>query len=83
MAIFQGVIFLFFGVCLLLENYRALDSGWLPCGPNGIKGRLEFRMDTQPLAFWLMFIVYTVAGLSLIIYAVRLLAGWAEPLPLQ
>ena len=54
MTIFQGLLFLFFGVGLLLVNYRALTSGWLPCGPNGIKGRLEFRRDTSPLMFWLI-----------------------------
>lgn len=83
MTIFQGLLFLFFGVGLLLVNYRALTSGWLPCGPNGIKGRLEFRRDTSPLMFWLMFAIYTTAGLALIIFAVRLLAGLAVPLPLQ
>ena len=30
MTIFQGLLFLFFGVGLLLVNYRALTSGWLP-----------------------------------------------------
>jgi len=83
MTIFQGVLFLFFGVGLLVVNYRALDSGWLPCGPNGIKGRLELNRQAQPLGFWLMFLVYTAGGLALIVYAVRLLAGWAAPLPLQ
>ena len=83
MAIFQGLLFLFFGVGLWLVNYRALSSGWLPCGPNGIKGRLEFKRDASPLMFWLMFAIYTTGGLALIIFAIRLLAGLAVPLPLQ
>ena len=83
MAIFQGLLFLFFGVGLLLVNYRALTKGWLPCGPNGIKGRLEFKRDASPLMFWLMFTIYTTGGLALIIFAIRLLTGLAVPLPLQ
>jgi len=83
MTIFQGVLFLFFGVGLLIVNYRALSSGWLPCGPNGLKGRLEVQRQIHPLAFWLVFVVYTAGGLALMIYAIRLLAGWALPLPLR
>lgn len=35
MSIFQGLLFMLFGAGLLLVDYRALRSGWLPCGPNG------------------------------------------------
>lgn len=83
MAIFQGVLILIFGIGLLLMDYRALGTGLLPCGPNGIKGRLEFKKDGQPVAFWLMFGVYMVGGLALTIYAALLLAGRADPLPLR
>lgn len=83
MIIFQGVLFMFFGMGLLVVNYRALDIGWLPCGPNGFKGRLEVHRQTHPLWFWLLFSVYAVGGLALIVYAVRLFAGWALPLPLR
>jgi hypothetical protein len=83
MHIFQGVIFLFFGVGLLLVVYQSLSRGWLPCGPNGLKDRLEFHRDQQPLLYWLMFVVYASAGIVLTIYAVRLFIGDAEPLPLQ
>ena len=82
MAIFQGLLFLFFGIGLLVVSYFALDKGWLPCGPNGFKGRLEVQRQTNPLGFWLLFLVYTAGGLTLIVYAVRLLAGWVLPLPL-
>jgi len=83
MAVIQGLLFLFFGVGLLIMDWQSLAKGWLPCGPNGLKGRLEFRRDEQPLAFWLMFAVYGAGGMWLTVFALRLLAGNAEPLPLQ
>ena len=83
MRIFQGLLFLFFGIGLLTMDYRSLSRGWLPCGSNGLKGRLEFRRDRQPMAFWAMFALYLIAGLSLAIFAAGLLLGLAEPLPLR
>lgn len=83
MAAFQGLLFLFFGLGLLVVVYRSLDTGWLPCGPNGFKGRLELKRNAQPLGYWLMFAGYGVAGLWLLSFALRLLAGQAEPLPLR
>ncbi len=83
MAFFQGVIFLFFGMGLLLLDFQSLKKGWLPCGPNGLKGRLEFSKSDQPILFWLMFVGYGIVALWLIVFALRLFAGYAEPLPLQ
>jgi hypothetical protein len=83
MAVLQGVLFLVFGVGLLIVAYRALLTGWLPCGPRGFSGRLELRKTEQPLAFWLMFVVYGAGGLWLAVFALRLLAGQVEPLPLR
>lgn len=83
MAISQGVLFLLLGAGLLLVDYRALSSGWLPCGPNGLRGRLEFRKNEQPVGFWVMFVVYAAGGMWLVIIALRLFAGHAEPLPLR
>lgn len=83
MAIFQGLLFLFFGVALLVVDWRSLTLGWLPCGPNGLQGRLEFHRDRQPVRYWLMFVVYGVAGAWLTVFAIGLLLGLAEPLPLN
>lgn len=83
MAVFQGLLFLFFGVGLLLVDYQSLSRGWLPCGPKGFSGRLEFRRHEQPFLFWLMFVVYGAAGIALIVFAVRLLLGSAAPLPVN
>ena len=83
MVLFQGLLFLSFGAGLLLVDYRALSLGWLPCGPNWLKGRLEFRRSEQPVRFWIMFAGYAIAGMWLLSFAVRLLAGRVAPLPLQ
>ena len=83
MALFQGLLFLVFGVGILLVVYQSLSRGWLPCGPNGLKGRLEFHRDKQPILFWLLFVIYSVAGIVLIVFALRVLIGNAAPLPLQ
>ncbi|MCW5582130.1 MAG: hypothetical protein KIS72_12385 [Luteimonas sp.] len=82
MHLIQGLLFLFFGVGLLWVDYRSLSRGWLPCGPNGFRGRVEFHRDRQPLGYWLMFVVYGAAGLWLTGFAIGLLLGWAQPLPL-
>jgi hypothetical protein len=82
MAMVQGLLFLFFGVGLLVMDWRSLKSGWLPCGPNGLKGRLEFTRSGQPIGYWIMFLLYGAAGLWLLRFSLRLLAGHAEPLPL-
>ena len=82
MAIFQGLLFLFFGAGLLVVVYQSLARGWLPCGPNGFKGRVEFRRDTQPFGYWLMFVVYAVLGLWLLVLALGILSGQTDPLPL-
>jgi len=82
MAIVQGLLLLSFGVGLLVMDWRSLKSGWLPCGPNGLKGRLEFTRSGQPIGYWIMFLLYGAAGLWLLQFSLRLLGGHAEPLPL-
>ncbi|HEY7743253.1 MAG TPA: hypothetical protein VIA19_09425 [Burkholderiales bacterium] len=77
------MFFLVLGVGLLAVDYRSLSRGWLPCGPNGFKGRLEFHRAEQPFFFWLMFSVYGTAGMLLTVFAIRVLLGSVEPLPLR
>jgi len=81
MTVFHGLLFRILGAGLLRVDCRALRSGWLPCGPNGLRGRLELRRGKQPAGFWLMFALYGAGGLWLLVFALRLLAGLAEPLP--
>ncbi|MGH8797652.1 MAG: hypothetical protein ACREXI_11380 [Caldimonas sp.] len=83
MAVFQGLIFLVFGSGLLWVDWQSLSRGWLPCGPKGLDGRVEFRRNEQPVLFWLMFLLYGGAGLALLTFSLRLLIGSATPLPLH
>jgi hypothetical protein len=83
MSLFQGLLFLILGVGLLIMDYRSLSTGWLPYGPKGLSGRLELRKDQQPLVFWLLFVLYAVAGIALATFALRLLVGIATPLPFR
>lgn len=83
MAIVQGLMLLAFGAGFLLLDWRALRSGWLPCGANGFKGRLDVHRDRHPLGFWLMFAVYGAGGLWLLALGFRILTGQAAPLPLR
>jgi hypothetical protein len=81
--IFQGLFFLVFGIGLLLTVYQSLSRGWLPFGARGFGRRLEFRREEQPVLYWFAFGAYAVAGLAAAVFAVRLLAGNAVPLPLR
>lgn len=83
MALFQGLLFLFFGVGILIMDYQSLSRGWLPFGPNGFKGRLEISKADHEVMYWLLFVLYAIAGIALIIFALRVLTGNAEPLPLN
>ncbi|HRQ63728.1 MAG TPA: hypothetical protein PKZ76_02490 [Xanthomonadaceae bacterium] len=83
MAVLQGILLLVLGVGLLLVDWNSLRTGWLPCGSNGFKGTLKYYRHERPAAFWLMFALYGFGGLWLVVFALRLLAGNAEPLPLN
>jgi hypothetical protein len=83
MAIFQGIVFLIFGVGLIVVDWQSLARGWLPCGPKGLSGRLEFRKDEQPFQYWAMFSLYGLSGIALTVFALCLLFGDATPLPLS
>lgn len=82
MSLFQGLFFFVLGMGLLLIDYQSLGTRWLPCG-SGPRGRLVFTRDEQPIGYWVMFAGYGLAGLWLLSFSLRLLAGQAEPLPLN
>ena len=83
MALFQGMFFFVMGALLLLVTYQSLSKGWLLFGSNGLKGRLIFRKDDNPLGFWAAFCLYSLCGFALTIYALLILAGICPPLPLR
>jgi|GEM_PF-804791 len=83
MALFQGLFFLVLGLGLVFVAWGSLRTGWLPFGPKGLTQPLRAQRADQPLFFWLVFAGYVLAGLWLTVFALRLLAGSADPLPLQ
>ena len=83
MRIVQGVLFLAFGAGLLWIAWRSLQGSPLPWGARGLSGRLEFRRAAQPLRYWLALAAYAIAGISLVLFALGLLAGSVQPLPLR
>lgn len=83
MRVFEGLLFLIFGLGLLGIAYQSLDKGWLPFGSRGFSGRVEIRRDESPSLYWLAFALYVAAGLALTIFSFRVLAGVATPLKLR
>ncbi len=81
MVLFQGLILLVLGYGTLAVAYRSLTHGWLPFGPNGLKGRVEFRMADQPFAYWMAFTFYCGLGVWCVTLAFGVLSGEMEPLP--
>ena len=83
MAWLQGVLFLGVGAGLIGVDWLSLSKGSLPCGANGFAGRLLIERARRPALYWALFALYAAGGLALAAFAVRLLLGQAEPLPLR
>lgn len=83
MAWLQALFFLLGGGALLLLTRRAWRDGAVPVWGYGFGNRVEYARDAQPLRFWLASALYGIAGLSMTLFALRLLAGTSAPLPLS
>ena len=83
MAGIQGVLFLLMGAGVVGVAFQSLRRGWLPMGPNGLRGRFEVHREGNPFGYWLLFAAYTGGGGTLALFGLRLLLGLAQPLPLQ
>ncbi len=83
MALFQSLLLLAMGYGTLGVTYRSLGTGWLPFGPSGPRGRLEFRMDEQPFRYWMAFTFYCALGVWCLFLAFGVLSGELSPLPLN
>ena len=84
-AFLQGLFFLLLGIWLLRYDYRAFTIGTIATGASRESVRRNFydkrvvsKID-DPIAFWLVFIIYGVIGISLIIYSIRLFIGNVDP----
>ena len=76
-------IFLFiFGIGLLVVAYRGYLRGEIRAGSSGLKPYTPTRED-NPLAFHFFILLYIAGGLSLLVWGILVLAGMAEPLPLN
>ena len=79
---FQGVFFLLVGAGLVLVAFNGKKKGILPFGSRGFR-RLLVIEEEHPLGFGLLWLAYLAAGLGLVVFALFLLTGHAQPLPLR
>ena len=82
MSWFQGVFFLLVGVGLVLVASNGKEKGILPFGSRGFRRLLVMR-EEHPLGFGLLWLAYLAAGLGLVVFALLLMTGYAQPLPLR
>jgi hypothetical protein len=82
MTLFQGCFFLVFCLFLLYPDRRALHDGTLEYWGYGFGTRTEYSRSDQPIRYWLIFALYGIAGLWLVIFALRGLTGHSAPRPL-
>jgi hypothetical protein len=83
MTLFQGLFLLVLGIGVGLVALQGASRGWLPNGPNGFKEGTGVSRSEQPLMFWFFFSIYFAGAIAMTVYALRLLFGDAEPLPLN
>lgn len=82
MSTFQGLFFTVLGLGLLAVDVQSLGKGWLPCGPNGLRGSFRVERQRSPAGYWLMFVFYAVFGGWLTVTGLRILTGHTPPLPI-
>ncbi len=76
-------LFLFIvGIGLLVVAYQGHRKGEIPAGSAGFKAYRPTR-DDNPFAFHFFLVLYMGSGFSLLLWGVMVLAGLAEPLPLN
>jgi len=83
MALLQGIFFLVLGGGLTLIAWNSLKTGWLPYGPGRFGRDVAVWRSESPLFYWVLFLGYNVAGIWMAGFALMVLAGTAEPMPLQ
>ena len=83
MVALQSLLLITLGAGLLAVTWRSFPAGWLPCGPNGLRGRVEVSRKCQPAAYWALVVLYTSMGLWMLRLGVSVMVGTTEPLPLS
>jgi hypothetical protein len=83
MVFFQGLFFLVLGVGLVLIAWNSRRTGWLPYGPRRFGRDIAVWRHDRPIFYWILFFGYNMAGLWMTVFALRVLVGVAQPLPLS
>ena len=78
----QVAILLFFGVGLLVYVRQAWKAGEVRMGAKGLEEFTPSRGD-NPMWFYLGILIYTGLGGFCLGYAIMLMTGNAEPIPLN
>lgn len=71
-----------FGIGLLAVAYQGYRKGEIPAGSNGFKPYRPSR-ENNPFAFHFFISLYIAGGFALLIWGILVMAGLAEPLPLN
>jgi hypothetical protein len=83
MVWFQGIFFLVLGMGLVVIACNSRRTGWLPYGPRRFGRDIAVWRDERPLLYWALFTGYNLAGLWMAAFALRVLTGVVQPLPLD
>ena len=78
----QIIVLLFFGVGLLVYVTQAWKAGEVRMGAKGLEEFTPSR-DDSPLLFYLGIMIYLGLGGFCLGYAIMLMTGNAEPIPLN
>jgi hypothetical protein len=73
---------LVFGLGLLVVAYQGYRKGEIRAGSSGLRPYTPTRED-NPLAFHFFILLYVSGGFALLVWGILVLAGVAEPLPLN
>ncbi len=72
----------FFGIGLLAVAYQAYRKGEIRAGSSGFKPYTPTR-EENPVAFYFFLSLYLVCGFTMLIWAILVLAGIAQPMPVE
>lgn len=76
------IFLLVVGIGLLVVAYRGYLKGEIRAGSSAFRPYTPTR-EGNPLAFHFFILLYVCGGLALLLWGLLVLAGMAEPLPLN
>lgn len=75
MMVSEALFLLAVGSGLLGVTLGSLQTGWLPCGPRRFSSDIRVNRMQEPAFFWTLFAGYSLAGVWMAAYALRILFG--------